>query len=407
MSSNNKITTKTHVKQRKERTTFSLADRLVPHELRSVDQMTSADFRHDFGAHLENMRCMQKDQQHMHFFQTAIEENRHLFEKRTILVLSCGTGTLALLAAQAGASTVYAMDNSNVTDYAQLVVKHSSYAHVIQVLHGRVSDVELPQQLDGIICNWMGHCLLYESQLVELLQARDRWLKPAGFILPDLGELYLLGGAHQLLKNDRFNWWLNVYGFNMNALRRYSLAEPRFVKTHGEQLLTLAHKVLQLNVATARVEDLQIDRQFRLQVEQEGYCECFVLYFDVGFSRAHHHQPLQLSCNPCLRTPLKSLWSQTLLFVEQPFVMRPSLSYTGHLLFKALAQEQQAQKQLNLNQMQIEIEFFESSEDGTFGRPLVLKRWLLLPRFQTAQEVVSCQDKQLAVDKPHYSRNLL
>ncbi|EDW68515.2 uncharacterized protein Dvir_GJ12660 [Drosophila virilis] len=88
--------------------------RRVPHELQTVDRMTSADFRHDFAAHLENMRSRQKEQQHMLFFQLAIEENRHLFEGRTILVLSCGTGTLALMAARAGARHVYALDHSQM-----------------------------------------------------------------------------------------------------------------------------------------------------------------------------------------------------------------------------------------------------------------------------------------------------
>nr|XP_032290995.1 protein arginine N-methyltransferase 1 isoform X3 [Drosophila virilis] len=357
--------------------------RRVPHELQTVDRMTSADFRHDFAAHLENMRSRQKEQQHMLFFQLAIEENRHLFEGRTILVLSCGTGTLALMAARAGARHVYALDHSQVTDYARLVVRANKWEHIISVLHGRVADVKLPQRVDGIVCNWMGQCLLYESELLELLEARDRWLKPQGFILPDLAALYLLGGAEQRLKNERCNWWLDVYGFNMNAMRRYALAEPRFVRTKGERLLTLAHQVLSLDLRTARVEDLHIDRDIRLQVQQDGYFECFVLYFDVAFSRSH--QPHKLSCNPCLNSPLKSLWHQTLLFVEQPFIMRQAFNYTGHLRF---------QPKPNLHQMRIDIEFFNSSPDGVQSHPLVLKSWLLTPRFQTLDEVAQCQDRQ-------------
>ncbi|XP_064542736.1 protein arginine N-methyltransferase 1 [Drosophila montana] len=357
--------------------------RCVPHELETVDRMTSADFRHDFAAHLENMRSRQKEQQHMHFFQLAIEENRHLFEGRTILVLSCGTGTLALMAARAGAARVYALDHSQVTDYARLVVRANKWEHIITVLHGRVANVELPQRVDGIMCNWMGQCLLYESELLELLEARDRWLKPNGFILPDLAALYLLGGAEQRLKNERCNWWLDVYGFNMNAMRRYALAEPRFVRTKGERLLTLAHQVLSLDLRTARVEDLRIDRDIQLRVQQEGYFECFVLYFDVAFSRAH--QPHKLSCNPCLNSPLKSLWHQTLLFVEQPFIMRQKFNYTGHLVFKPKP---------NFHQMRIDIEFFKSTPDGVQSNPLVLKSWLLTPRFQTVDEVAQCQDRQ-------------
>ncbi|XP_034482901.1 protein arginine N-methyltransferase 1 [Drosophila innubila] len=358
--------------------------------------MTSADFRHDYGAHVENMRLRQKDQQHLQFFQSIIEDNRHLFEGRSILVLSCGPGTLALMAARAGAAHVYAIDYSNVTDYAQLVVKENHYEHVITVLHGRVTDLKLTKQLlvDGIICNWMGHCLLYESELVQVLQARELWLKPDGFILPDLGALYLMGGSNQLLKNERCNWWLDVYGCKMNAMRRYSMAEPRYAKVKGDQLLTLARKVMSLDLRTATMEDLQLDCDIRLQALHEGYFECFVLYFDVTFSRGH--LPQKLSCNPWLGSQLKSLWLQTVLFVEQPFIMRAKYNYTGHLVFKPLKQEEELSR-LNLNEMKIQIEFFEATPDGGWN-PRVRKSWLMLPRFQTVQEVTDCQDQQFRLD---------
>ncbi|KAM8710956.1 hypothetical protein ACLKA7_017569 [Drosophila subpalustris] len=370
--------------------------RQVPHELQTVDSMTSADFRQDYGAHLENMRMRQKDQRHMQFFQCIIEDNKHLFVGRSILVLSCGTGTLALMAARAGAAHVYAVDHSHVTDYAQLVVKENHCESVVTVLHGRVADINRRQQLlvDGIVCNWMGHCLLYESELVQLLQARELWLKPDGFILPDLGALYVMGASDQQLKNERCNWWLDVYGCQMNAMRRYALAEPRYARVKGQQLLTLARKVLSLDLRTATLEDLQIDCELRLQALHPGYFECFVLYFDVTFSRAHLRH--KLSCNPWLDGRLKSLWLQTVLLVEQPFVMRPTHTYTGRLVFKPLQWQPQFSR-LDLSEMRIEIELFEATEDGQWN-PCVLKSWLMMPRFQTVREVADCQDKRFRID---------
>lgn len=361
----------------------------VPPELQHVDKMTSAEFRSDYGAHLETMRTRQKDQQHMRFFEALIDDNRHLFVGRSILVLSCGTGTLALMAARAGAARVYALDHSNVTDYARLVVKENHLEHIIKVLHGRVEDVELQrEQVDGIICNWMGYSLLYESELLQLLAARDRWLKPhGGFIMPDLAALYMLGASETELKNARCNWWLGVYGFNMNAMRRYALAEPRYARVKGDRLLTKAHQVKFLDLHTASVRDLEIDRSIQLQVLQEGCFECFVLYFDVQFSRAH--EQFRLSCNPCLtgQLQLKSLWLQTILFLDQPFVMRRDKCYTGHLRFKSLAEY----PQLDMQRMRIDIEFFETLRDTL--HPLVHKSWLMLPHFQSTQEVASCQDR--------------
>ena len=39
-------------------------------------------------------------------------------------------------------------------------------------------EVDLPEKVDIIVSEWMGYCLLYESMLTTVLEARDKWLKP-------------------------------------------------------------------------------------------------------------------------------------------------------------------------------------------------------------------------------------
>nr|XP_017098397.2 protein arginine N-methyltransferase 1 [Drosophila bipectinata] len=370
--------------------------RKVPKELAQVDLMTSADFRHDFSAHLDNMRTRQQNQKHMQFFSEAFHQNKHLFKGRVILVICCGIGTLALMAAKAGAKRVYAVDYSKVTGYAELVVKQNHLEKVIKVLHGRMKDLKLPEEVDGIVCNWMGHCLLWECEILEVITARDRWLKKRGFILPDRASLFILGSEEHKLKNDRCNWWLNVYGFNMKAMRRYAVAEPRYAKTTGEKILTLAHRVLELDLMTVQQGDVLIDRKFRLKVNREGYLECFMFYFDVEFTFSH--TPLRMSCNPCLKSTQKAVWQQTVLFVEHPFVMRSNHFYSGYLKFSPLNPD-------SFKEMEIRIDFFQCNaydEDlaSDYCHKLVGKRWLMLEHFQTEREVDSCQEETVGL--PNY-----
>ncbi|SPP87011.1 blast:Protein arginine N-methyltransferase 8-B [Drosophila guanche] len=366
--------------------------RCVPKELQQVDRMTSADFRHDYAAHLQNMRMRLKDQEYVYYFEKVIRENAHLFKGRVILVLSCGVGTLALMAARYGeAKRVYAVDRSMVTNYAELVVKQNHYESTVKVLHGRVAELQLPEQVDGIVCNWMGQSLLWDSEILEVLEARDRWLKSDGFILPDLGDLYLLGSAEPGLK-ALSNWWYHLYGFNMSAMRQYALSEFRFAETKCERVLTLAHRVLKLDLMSATKEDLHVDREIRLKVIQDGYLECFTLYFDVTFSRCHRKR--RFSCNPCFNKSHDSLWLQTALFVESPFVLRENLFYGGSFIFRPLKGQG-----FDLKQMEIIIKLFVSERpEGEmaecFGNRLVAKRWVMLDRYLTVAEVHSCQDAE-------------
>lgn len=54
-----------------------------------------------------------------------------------------------------------------------------------------MEEIELPEQVDIIISEWMGYFLLYESMLDTVMFARDKYLKKGGKLLPDRCKIYL------------------------------------------------------------------------------------------------------------------------------------------------------------------------------------------------------------------------
>lgn len=65
---------------------------------------------------------------------------------------------------------------------------------VIKVVQGMVEELDnadhiQPHSVDVLLSEWMGYCLLYESMLISVLFARDKWLKPGGAILPDTATM--------------------------------------------------------------------------------------------------------------------------------------------------------------------------------------------------------------------------
>lgn len=51
-----------------------------------------------------------------------------------------------MFAAKAGASRVYAVDNSDIVDFARKIVAENGLDDVIKVIRGRVEDVELEHE---------------------------------------------------------------------------------------------------------------------------------------------------------------------------------------------------------------------------------------------------------------------
>lgn len=60
--------------------------------------------------------------------------------------------------------------------------------------------------------------------LDTVLYARDRWLRPDGLILPNKVSLHLVGIEDEVYKRNKYNFWDNVYGIDMTAMKRAALS---------------------------------------------------------------------------------------------------------------------------------------------------------------------------------------
>ena len=135
---------------------------------------------------------MLQDNERMRSYHDAIKLNaaRH-FEGKVVLDVGCGTGVLSIWAAQAGARKVYAVEGTDVANYAKLMVKAHGFGEVVTVLRGRMEELELPEKVDVILSERMGYFLLRESMVQSVLFARDKWLKPGGVMYPSSARLLL------------------------------------------------------------------------------------------------------------------------------------------------------------------------------------------------------------------------
>jgi Ribosomal protein L11 methyltransferase (PrmA) len=115
-------------------------------------------------------------------FRQAIEEV--VTPGDVVLDLGAGTGILGLMACRAGAKRVYAVDEGPIIGLAQEVAAANGFQDRITHVKGLSTRVELPERVDVVLADQIGR-FGFESGILEYFgDARARFLKPAGVMVP-------------------------------------------------------------------------------------------------------------------------------------------------------------------------------------------------------------------------------
>ncbi|KAJ2348260.1 Nuclear SAM-dependent mono-and asymmetric methyltransferase [Coemansia erecta] len=271
---------------------------------------TSKDYYFDSYAHFGIHEEMLKDEVRTTSYRDSIIKNKHLFQDKVVLDVGCGTGILSMFAAKAGAKHVIGVDMSNIIDKARLIVEENGLSDRITLLKGKMEEVELPfDKVDIIISEWMGYFLLYESMLDTVLLARDKYLSPNGKIFPDTATMVISTIEDGDYKEDKLNFWDNVYGFKMTAIKEAAMREP-LVDTVESRVVNASQCVFKtIDIMTVTKADLNFSAPFEISINRDDYVHAFISWFDIEFRACH--KPVRFSTGPFAKY---THWKQTVFY---------------------------------------------------------------------------------------------
>jgi protein arginine N-methyltransferase 1 len=101
-----------------------------------------------------------------------------------ILEIGTGPGFFPILACQAGARRVFAIESSDVIQVAREVAVANGCADRIEFFEDDSTKVRLPERVDGIISDLRGVLPLFAQNIPSIIDARNRFLKPQGVLCP-------------------------------------------------------------------------------------------------------------------------------------------------------------------------------------------------------------------------------
>ncbi|HLL54311.1 MAG TPA: methyltransferase domain-containing protein [Myxococcaceae bacterium] len=140
---------------------------------------------------VESHVLMLDDQLRMAAYSAAIAET--VKPGDVVLDLGTGTGILGLLALRNGASRVYGVDlNPDILALAEKRLRNAGYGDRFTAIKGLSYEVALPERVDVIISELMGNISDNEDFVPILADARRRFLKAGGLLIPCDVETYLV-----------------------------------------------------------------------------------------------------------------------------------------------------------------------------------------------------------------------
>jgi protein arginine N-methyltransferase 1 len=312
-----------------------------------VGEMTSKDYYFDSYAHFGIHEEMLKDEVRTMTYRNSMYHNPHLFKNKVVLDIGCGTGILCMFAAKAGARKVIGIECSSIIEHSEKIIKENGFSDVITLVRGKVEEVTLPdgiEKVDIIISEWMGYCLFYESMLQTVLYARDKWLVEDGLMFPDKASLHISAIEDRDYKQDKVDWWSNVYGFKMTSIRDNALHEPLVDVVDPKQVVTNSALIKEIDIRKMKIEDLTFASPFHLTVKRNDYIHAFVTYFNIEFSACH--KKVGFSTSP--DSPYTH-WKQTVFYFNECLTVNKGEELVG--VFKCTPNSR------NVRDLDFEIEF--------------------------------------------------
>ncbi len=125
-------------------------------------------------------------------YRTAID--RLVRPGQVVMDLGCGSGVLGLMALRAGARKVLFVDEGAIIEVARQTVARAGFANRAAFFHANsfeLDELDVPERADIIVCDHVGYFGYDYDILTMLADARQRFLKPGGVMVPAAVDLKL------------------------------------------------------------------------------------------------------------------------------------------------------------------------------------------------------------------------
>jgi protein arginine N-methyltransferase 1 len=208
----------------------------------------------------------------------------------TVLDLGAGPCYWALLAARLGARKVYAIDPDPAVEVGRRLASKNCLDGVVEIYRKTAAEVELPEHVDVIVSDLHGALPFFGEHLDVVADARARFLKPGGVLMPYRDKLFLaLTEAPEQYERMTKPWEQRI---DLDLTLAREMVLNSWKKHYRERTNLISAPVCWGSVEYATVTDPSLTAEIMVRAGRPGKAHGLCVWFDgevlpgVGYSNA-------------------------------------------------------------------------------------------------------------------------
>lgn len=233
-----------------------------------------------------------------------------------VVEVGTGTGVLAIAAARAGASRVYAVEAGAIGKLAREMFAANSLGDRITLIEGWSTEVELPEPADVLLAEIIGNDPLGEGVLEFTADAVRRWLGPGARLIPRRLRLFGLPVevprerlSRRTFTAETLDAWGSWYDIDFGPLREAARRSPHFFYIRPQlahDWPVLGDPILFADIDLKEIRRFTVSGRHPFTATDAGRLSGMLVYFELelgGGVRLSTH-PAEADDHNCWSSPV-------------------------------------------------------------------------------------------------------
>src|SRR5438094_4408775 len=227
-----------------------------------------------------------------------------------VLDLGAGTGILSLMACEAGASRVYAVEPTDIIALIPQIAADNGFAERVIPRKCESFDLKLPEQADVMVASMFGSAGIGNNMLKIVVDARDRLLKPNGAIIPQSIQPVFCPVELPEWYKARIECWDEVrMGFSYRSVR--TVAVNRLGSCQIDQSCLLAAPQNFHQISLRGFASPNVDATLGFHIERAGIAHALAGWIEITTAEG-------IRCSDSPVDSRRMPWDQLILPLKSP-----------------------------------------------------------------------------------------